>query len=271
MKKLILSTLILGSLNSLAVQEDGMMWKPENAILVVLDISGSMAGSTLDSVRGEMDRAFNPQAFPANGAAGLISFSGCSSSDVRLEVPLAKGAAQQVLSRAHSLQANGSTDIYSALVLAKNEALKMGKNMCTKVMILTDGADTCSLGDLVAISADIAKINECNQVNTVALGTGINIEQQLKEVAKAGQGEHRTVEDLFDLGENINQTLENLNTRQQVVTGPRDWQGEDKGPGKKKNKKGGDYDPDKKEDDNGSNGPHDPNSNASEQTKTRNN
>ncbi|OQW50607.1 MAG: hypothetical protein A4S09_02095 [Proteobacteria bacterium SG_bin7] len=271
MKKLLISGIVaLSTQNSFAVQEDGMLWKPENAILVVLDVSGSMAGAMLDSVRGEMDRAFSPQAFPANGMAGLISFSGCSPSDVRLEVPLAKGAGPQVLARAHALQATGSTDIYSALVLAKNEALKLGKNKCTKVMILTDGADTCSIGDVVGISADIAKINECNQVNTVALGTGVNIEQTLKDISKAGQGEHRTVSDLFDLEENFNQTLENLNSRSQVVTGMRDWQGEDKGPNKKKNKKGHD-DPDKTEGDNGSDGPHDPNTNANQQSKTRKN
>lgn len=269
-KLLILLIMILNPQKIFAVQEDGFFWRPENAILIVLDISFSMEGEMLNSVRGEMDYALSPRVFPADGIAGLISFSGCSPSDVRLEVPLAKGAALQVLTRAHALKATGATDIFGALTLAKNEALRLGSDKCTKVMILTDGMDSCSMGDVVAISADIAKMSNCNQVSTVAIGTNVSFEQTLKDISKAGRGKHLSVVDLFDLEKIFRQTLENFNTTSKVITGMRGWQGEDTGQNKKKNKSG--YDgQDKKDEDNSNDEPHTPNSNANEQRKTRNN
>lgn len=260
----------LGPQNVFAVQKDGFFWQKENAILVVLDISSSMSGEMLDSVRREMDHALSPRTFPSDGMAGLISFSGCEPADVRVEVPLTKGAAPQVLSRAHALEARDLTDIFNALVVAKKEALRVGSTSCTKVMILTDGMDSCSFGDVVAISADIAKISNCNQVSTISLGAAVKYEQTLKDISKAGRGEHHSVTDLFDLEETFKKTLENFNTTSQLIMGMRDWHGEDQVSDKKKNKHG--YDgADKKGEDNEGDELHEPNSNASQQNKTRNN
>lgn len=218
---MILSLLTLINLFSppaLAFDEQGGIWKQQNAILVVLDISGSMSGSPLNGVKRELQGALSPSTFPQDGAAGLISFSGCDANDVRLDVPLRAGAAPDVIQRAMSLSAHGGTDLYNALLMAKAQASNLGGAYCTKVLVLTDGDDTCGRGNVKQIAADIAGMNECNQVNAVAIGQ-VNIEQELQKMVTAGRGTVSHAEDSFDIAAAIQEAVSNMNSQVQFHGG----------------------------------------------------
>ncbi|MBT3982887.1 MAG: VWA domain-containing protein [Bacteriovoracaceae bacterium] len=238
MKFMMIGVLTLAfGMNAFAEEDD--FFRKKNAILFVLDISGSMMGAPLTKVKGVIARTI-PKVNKKD-YVGLISFSGCGHNYVKTQVPLTVGAHTKVVARAAGLRAGGATDLSLALTYAENEVARLDHGTCASVIVLTDGADSCGNKNAKDRAEDIStKYGNCKSVDVISIGMGDWEGDILDDIAKNGKGDHRRVEEPDDIEEQIKDILKK---RQRDSKGKGGWEGDYKD---KKDKKKGD---DKKGDD----------------------
>ena len=207
--------------------KDDIIAKPKPAVLFVLDLSSSMAGANIQRVRETLDRTV--QIMPPGAGAGLVTFSGCSLSDISLAVPLAADNASRVAAIAHASNPNptGSTDIYRALERAESHIKSLKKKKwCVKVILLTDGLDTCHQGDPAKKAQKIANMDgQCNTVDSISIGIPQWDIEVLDRIAEMGRGKHKAAEDVGDvegiLEEELKEYLESERAKGSI-----DWEGD---------------------------------------------
>ncbi len=179
----------------------------KHGVLVVIDVSGSMSGGPIDAVRNILAQTMTKM--PKNSAAGLISFAGCSASDIILEVPFGDNKQQEVISRANQLAIRGSTDIFGALQMAQKEVEKIGPRYCSTVLLLSDGDDTCARGPVQDVVRKMVEANEkCNRVSTITIGVPAWEGQLFDEIAEVGKGKHTSVDTPEELNKAVNEELQ---------------------------------------------------------------
>ena len=129
-----------------AVQASWQYVKKQADVLLVFDVSGSMSGTKIDQAR-QAALAFLDN-MPSQNRIGLIKFN----QDVQMVVPLAssEGASANIRQRVESLEADGDTALYDAIL----EAIKTvraqdgGDNRIKAIVVLSDGKDTASFNAL---------------------------------------------------------------------------------------------------------------------------
>ncbi len=180
----------------------------KHGVLVLIDVSGSMAGGPIQSVREILAKTMSKM--PKDTAAGLVSFAGCNPDDIILEVPFADNNADRVVERANALQIRNSTDIYGALVMASKEVQKIGSRYCSTILLLSDGEDTCRLGPVKEVVEKMVKENEkCNRVSTITIGVPQWEGQLFDEIAEVGKGSHTSVDTPEQLNQAVQDELQN--------------------------------------------------------------
>jgi tight adherence protein B len=112
---------------------------PPRAIMVVLDVSGSVAGARLEAARSAAREL--AQALPEDVAAGLIAVN--DTATVRLQ-PTADRAALNAAT--DGLSGDGNTALYDAVALAETTLTAAGFDAASerRVLVLSDGLDTAS-------------------------------------------------------------------------------------------------------------------------------
>ncbi|OQW53757.1 MAG: hypothetical protein A4S09_06840 [Proteobacteria bacterium SG_bin7] len=199
----------------------------KHGVLVVIDVSSSMAGGPIEAVRNILAQTMSK--FSKNTAAGLISFSGCTAKDIVLEVPFADNNAQAVISKANSLSIRRGTDVYGALVMAQQEVQKIGSQYCSTVLLLSDGVDTCRTGPVQEVVKKMVEQNsKCNKVSAISIGVPAWESQVFDEIAEVGKGKHTSVDTPDQLDKAVEDELSQHTEEVQSVGG---WEGDHGGSG----------------------------------------
>lgn len=198
------------------------------ALIVVLDISGSMHGEPLAKARDSLRQAMVKLPRPVK--TGLVAMGGCDPSYVRTMVPLAANqheaivaAADQAATRAAQLNPGYAEDIYTALLQAEAEAKKLPRGSCVNVLILSDTEYTCANAhqapDIVrrivgnnggndGAAGGSEPRKNCSQVGVVSIGAPFWETEFLDEIAEAGRGVHVAASDSTGVEEAVNEVLE---------------------------------------------------------------
>lgn len=213
--------------------DDGLVVS-SNAYMFVLDISGSMSGSPLAGVKSTISQAVSK--IKSSSYTGLVSFSGCGSQHVKLEVPLAKRSGKKVIARANALRASGGTDIGLALAMAEKEVAKLPPHVCAKIFLMSDGEDSCNNSNAGDTAKRISEMNDCHEVNTISIGVGDWESEIFEDIAEKGNGHHQNVEEPNDILDDIIAEIE----EEEVIGKDPEWRGEydPKNPDGKKPPKG---------------------------------
>lgn len=200
---LVLSPMLLLSLNLTGEEPDKVSFN--KALMIALDISGSMAGEPLRKVKDVIVSSVGRMSSQA--VIGLITYSGCGSRSVRVRVPLARkglpnfGSKEDVIKYTERAYARNGTDIYTALKKAEKEINKLPPGWCTKVLLLSDGADSCALGDYKKVIKRITRDNGgCNNtIDVISLNVPFWDRDLLDGIGEEGGGTHIAVDTEDDL------------------------------------------------------------------------
>jgi Ca-activated chloride channel family protein len=171
-----------------------------DAIVLVLDRSGSMTGIPMESAKDAARRVVAK--IGKEDCFGLVVFDSQPTRTIKLIPSLDRAAANKTID---ALTAGGGTEIFSALDVAYKDlgAAKTAKRRIA--ILLTDGqAPHNGVRDLVDAMA-AANI----KVSTVGLGSGVD-ETMLRMIADRGNGHLRKVMDPAKLPANIEEELASL-------------------------------------------------------------
>ncbi len=138
-----------------AVQASWQFVKKQADVLLVIDTSGSMAGSKIDQAK-EAARVF-VENMPLQNQVGLVSFN--TTINVLTPLASAEGSQQQITDQIATLDANGDTSLYDAI----QQAIEILKNSrgdeddrIQSVVVLSDGQDTSSQISLQSVAEIIS-------------------------------------------------------------------------------------------------------------------
>lgn len=127
---------------------------PPRALMVVLDVSGSVAGARLTAAQTAAHEL--AAALPEDVALGLIAVS--DTATVLLQPTLDRSGLESLTD---GLSAEGDTALYDAVALAEATLTDsgFGAESERRVVVLSDGLDTASTIDLGALTEHLARAN----------------------------------------------------------------------------------------------------------------
>jgi len=178
--------IVFGASNAAALLAAQDVWKaarkPVNLVMV-LDVSGSMAG---DKINGMRDAAAQfIQQMGNDDVISLISFS--TAARTIMENQKMGAARNTAISAVRGLNANGNTALFDAVAQGATLIAKYNSPSRTNIMIvLTDGLDTASKRKFDAALIKDATANNTS-LYTIAYGGDANTEQ-LDSLAKQSNG-----------------------------------------------------------------------------------
>ncbi len=169
-----------------AVQSSWQYVKKQADVLVVFDVSGSMAGSKIDQAK-QAALAFLDN-MPSQNQVGLVKFN----QNVDMAVPLAsfEGASTNIRQQVQSLEAAGDTALYDSIIEAIN-VMRAGddgtQNRIKAIVVLSDGKDTASFNALNDVIATIAQVQgDRNPVLVIPVAYGGDADiSALNSIARA--------------------------------------------------------------------------------------
>jgi uncharacterized protein YegL len=183
------------------------------AIIIALDVSSSMEGEPLRKVRDVLGKSV--ARLPDAAVVGLVTYSGCGRRHVRVRVPLTVkgqpnyGSKEAVARSADRAYARGFTDIYTALRKVETEIKRLPPGWCTKVILLSDGADSCGVGDYRRVAKRISTdYGNCNNIDIISIGVPFWDRDVFDNIADDARGTHRSIDaanedDLFNAIEDL--------------------------------------------------------------------
>lgn len=165
--------------------------RPGQAVVVVLDRSGSMDGPRLKGAL-EAITALVSRLGP-NDSFGLITFDDTAS----VHVPVMTMSAHDIEYVRHALtcvEAGGSTDLSAGYLLGIREAKRAAAASGATVLLVSDGhanAGITSAAELAPMAAEAA----LHGVSTTTIGIGLGYDENLLvALSQAGRGGHRFAE-----------------------------------------------------------------------------
>ena len=187
---------------------------PPRAVVIVLDTSGSMAGSGLAAAR---QAALSYLAsLPNDVKAGLITFS----DRPRLLVSPTTNRTLVRAALAH-VQAIGDTALYDAVraAVATLDAARLGPAAQRRLVVLSDGVDTSSKAKLTSVTRQLAA--DRVPADVVAFRYGSGDASAAQEIASAAGGRILTAQNASELTAAFAAVARNFTTRAEVdVTVP---------------------------------------------------
>ena len=180
--------------------------RPGQAVVVVLDRSGSMGGEPIHAARtaiADLVRRLSPQ-----DVFGLVTFD----TQVELPVPVGRVADRPVdalLGAIASVEARGGTDLSAGYLMGLREATR-ALGLATAdaplaratVLLLSDGHANAGIIDaeqLASVAAQAQRGATPTTTSTLGLGQGYD-EVILAALARGGSGEHRYAPDVDAAG-----------------------------------------------------------------------
>jgi len=165
---------------------------PPRAVMIVLDTSGSMAGSGIAAARqAALSYLAN---LPSDVQAGLLTFS----DKPRLVVkPTANRA--PVRNALANVQATGSTALYDAVRAAVSalDAARLGPSAQRRLVVLSDGVDTSSAAGLKSVTDQLAA--DDIPADMVAFRYGNGDTSAAQQIASAAGGRVLTAQSAGEL------------------------------------------------------------------------
>ncbi|NIK59092.1 VWA domain-containing protein [Kribbella shirazensis] len=154
---------------------------PQRAVMIVLDTSGSMAGSGIAAAR---QAALSYLAdLPSDVEAGLLTFA----DQPRLVVgpTTNRASVRDALTR---VQASGATTLYDAVNAAVSafDAARLGPSTQRRLVVLSDGVDTSSTAKLVSVTRRLSDAGV--PADVVAFRYGKSDASAARQVASAAGG-----------------------------------------------------------------------------------
>jgi Ca-activated chloride channel family protein len=177
--------------------------RPGQALVIVLDRSGSMSGEPLDgaleAIAGLVRRLAPQDAF------GLVTFD--SQADVVVPVRAMADHDAAELDRAiRGIRSGGSTDLSAGYLLGVREAARAlhvnGTAGCSgivgaTVLLVSDGHANAGIEDPVVMAGLAHAANADHAITTSTLGFGLGYDEVLLEaITRGGNGEHRFAPDV---------------------------------------------------------------------------
>ncbi len=161
---------------------------PERGLMVVLDVSGSVAGARLEAARAAVVAL--AQSLPDDVSVGLIAVSTAPA----VILPPSKDRAA-LTAATSQLSSSGDTALYDAVGLAASELGKANLDATTerRVLVLSDGLDTSSQTPLPVLQSQLSA--EKLAVDVVAFQASNAGLDALQEIAAAGGGRVLTASD----------------------------------------------------------------------------
>ena len=172
-----------------AVQSSWQFVKKQADVLLVFDVSGSMEGSKIEQARQAANIFLDNM--PTQNRVGLLVFN----HNIETAVPLAsfEGAGGNIRAVVNSLQADGDTALYQAIITAI-EAVRSPQgeqdDRIKAIVVLSDGEDTASdeygvgLNDVIAAIKAVSGDRNPVLVIPVAYGADADI-NALNAIARA--------------------------------------------------------------------------------------
>lgn len=168
-----------------APEQEGQKRIPLHIILAI-DVSGSMSGNKLDSVKSTANKLLDH--VTENDTVGVIAFSEAAF-DVVQPLPMTtsnRDAARTAIRNLHTL---GSTNIEAALISALEKASTAGKDQVSRIVLLSDGRPNVGNSTperLIGIPAQMTK-----SVSLSTFGYGNDYDPELlASMSSAGRGNH---------------------------------------------------------------------------------
>lgn len=162
--------------------------RPPEALIVVLDRSGSMAGSKLDAANASLHALVD--ALLPKDSFGLVTFD----SQARIAIPT-RAMSDHHRPTLHELidqiEPGNTTDLSAGYLLGLREARWHRTNTGASVMVLSDGYANQGTTDEATL-AQLATGARDSNITTVTIGLGEGYDDSLLEaMAAAGSGSHR--------------------------------------------------------------------------------
>ena len=180
--------------------------RPGQAVVVVLDRSGSMMGAPIEGARraiAELVRRLAPQ-----DLFGLVTFDG----EVELPVPvtrLAERPLDELIAAIDGVHARGSTDLSAGYLMGVREATRAladagagagaaaGALSGATVLLVSDGHANAGIVDADRLAEVATGAQRDTRVTTSTLGLGEGYDEViLAALARGGSGEHRYAPDV---------------------------------------------------------------------------
>jgi Ca-activated chloride channel family protein len=142
-------------------------------LILVLDISGSMAGDKLLQAKEALKFAINN--LSSNDYFNIIAFS-TEAKLFKSELVNAAQARQEALEFINRLEAKGGTNINEALLTALD--MKGGRSHSPKIVFITDGLPTVGVKDVDEIRSNVKRLNK-ERYRIFTFGVGYDVNTQL--------------------------------------------------------------------------------------------
>jgi lysophospholipase L1-like esterase len=172
------------------------------AVMLVIDTSGSMAGTRLDQAKSALTSSIG--ALTAGQRAGLRSYGGSCGDGGLLRVPLGADNRAALRSEVAALVASGGTPTPDALRAAAADIASSPKPQ--SIVLVSDGQSTC--GDPCPVAAQIAQQQGVDfTVHTVGFHAPDAAENELACVARVTGGKYFAVDDAAGLNNAIGNVI----------------------------------------------------------------
>ncbi|MFC4403114.1 vWA domain-containing protein [Gracilibacillus xinjiangensis] len=201
-----------------ALEDERFHFKDQINVLIVLDVSGSMANevdgkSMLQIAKDSIlnfasdipeDANVGVRIYGHEGAStGYTKEESCQATDLIYDFQSANiSEIQEVID---PLSPTGWTPIGLSLEQAKEDFARFsGESNTNLVYIVSDGAETCE-GDPVTVAKELAESDIQSIVNVIGFNVGIEGQNNLREIAEAGGGIYTNAGNEEELNEALGQ------------------------------------------------------------------
>jgi Ca-activated chloride channel family protein len=159
-------------------------------LILAIDVSGSMAGTKLESVKTTVDKLLDH--LTENDTLGIITFS-TEVQTVFETAPMTQANRELAKNIVKGLRDYSATNLSAALEVAIEKCATAEKNKVCRIVVLTDGLPTAGKsvhGDLVSI---VNGMVDTVSLSTFGYGTDYNPELLLS-LSNTGRGNHFYIE-----------------------------------------------------------------------------
>ena len=180
-----------------APMPDEIASRPGQALVIVLDRSGSMAGEPLEASKraiATLARRLAPQ-----DVLGVVTFD--NQGDVVVPATRMRDLnAGELDARIMGIRAGGSTDLSAGYLLGLREAGRATATLGSlgaTVLVVSDGHVNAGIADPVILAGLAQKAQQDDSVTTSTVGFGLGYDEVLLEaVTRGGNGTHRFAPDV---------------------------------------------------------------------------